>query len=146
MISSLYGSKGNTEKSVYYGKKALSVFPDNIDMLNNMGFIYLELKDYPNALNYFDQVIAKDPLYAYAYNNKGYVMIQEGNYSTALEAVQKSLKLDNNNAYAYRNMAICYANMGDKVASCEALVAAGKVEYGLRIKEELEDLKAAYCQ
>ncbi|MBL4648526.1 MAG: tetratricopeptide repeat protein, partial [Aureispira sp.] len=102
--------------------------------------------DYPNALNYFNQAIAKDSLFAYAYNNKGYVLIQEGNYSQALEAVQKSLNLDNNNAYAYRNMAICYANMGDKTASCEALVVAGKVEYGLRIKEELEDLKVAYCQ
>ncbi len=115
-------------------------------MLNNMGFIYLNAGNNVKAMEYFEKVITKNPDYAYAYNNRASILMKEGEYQRALEAVEQSLVLDSDNAYAYRNMAICYAQLDNLEAACEALDAAEKAKFRLRLKAELEELREAYCR
>lgn len=146
VVSNLYSSTGQSKKAIAYGKKALEVFPNNVDMLNNMGFIYMEIKDYPSALEYFARVIEQDPKHAYAYNNKGYLLLQAEEYALAQEAIEESLSLDADNAYAYRNLAIAYAHQGEREASCKAIRAAQQAKFRVRLKAELETLEADYCR
>lgn len=145
ILSNLYASTGNKKAAIKYGKKALDNNPTSLDLLNNMGFIYLESEDYINALHYFNKVIQQDPKFAYAYNNKGYIFLKQGDYAAAIDVIGESLLLDQDNAYAYRNLAICYAQQGDKKACCEAISAAEKAKFGLRLQKELEELSLENC-
>ena len=146
VLAGLYSSLGKKREAIQYGKKALEHNPDDIDLLNTMGMVYLEAGDFANALSYFNTVIQLNPRFAYAYNNKGYILLQQEEYDLALLSIEKSLALDMDNAYAYRNAAICYHKKGEKEACCEALVAASNAKFRHRLKEELESLKADFCR
>ena len=72
--------------------------------------------------------------------------MEQGSYDLAIAAIEKSLELDDDNAYAYLNLAICNAKKGDKEFCCVALNAAEKSKFRLRLKKEIDALKAENCK
>lgn len=54
-LANLYYKKGNLEKSIEYFKKALEL-NRNDDVLNNLAYVYIELKDCKNAKYYLSQL------------------------------------------------------------------------------------------
>ncbi len=56
-------------KSLKYLNKAISRSPMNFTLLNSKANIFNELKMYELALDYYEQVIKLNPMYAPAFNN-----------------------------------------------------------------------------
>ncbi len=110
---------------------------------NNIGIIYHNQSDYPQALAYYfkDLKIAEElgnkKSIAYSYNNIGLIYMKQSDYPQALDYYFKSIKimeeLSNKHAVAtiYNNIGIFYANQSDYA---QALAYYFK---SLKIKEEL---------
>ena len=54
-LGNLYYKKGDVEKSIEFFKKALEI-NKNDDVLNNLGYVFLEIKDCKNAKYYLNQI------------------------------------------------------------------------------------------
>jgi Tetratricopeptide repeat. len=85
-----YGNFGDTEKSLEYGQKALTILrelygevhKDIANSLNNLAVVYIQLKDYKKAESYLLQSLAvnkeiygdnQPSQYATLYSNLGFV-------------------------------------------------------------------------
>ncbi len=95
--------------------KALELDPDNRDVLNAIGIIYLlHYDDMPNAIAYFEKAVKEDPEFSDGYNNLGYANEKSGKFEKAIEYFKKALS---NPLYptpekAYLNMGNTYYRMG----------------------------------
>jgi Tfp pilus assembly protein PilF len=54
-LGNLYYKKGDLKKSIEFFKKALEI-NKNDDVLNNLGYVFLEIKDCKNVKYYLDQI------------------------------------------------------------------------------------------
>ena len=61
--------KGDTDGALIHYRKALSIQPDFIQVLNNMGFIYMKKNDYEESISFFEKIIEIRPSYSSAYYN-----------------------------------------------------------------------------
>jgi hypothetical protein len=110
-IAYLYGSRGYSEKSIFYYEKQLEIDPQSTDALIGLGNNYLSRKEYEKAINYYTGVLSlsgKDLLAYYnlaiAYEGVGNTgmaafyykkFIAEappGKYGTSIEHAQRALE------------------------------------------------------
>jgi tetratricopeptide (TPR) repeat protein len=95
--------------------KAYELDPNNREVLNAIGILYLLHLDEPiKAIGYFEKAAKADPLFSDAYNNIGYAYEKTGNYEKAITFYEKALS---NPVYitaekAYINIGSSYYRMG----------------------------------
>jgi tetratricopeptide (TPR) repeat protein len=150
---------GEDDKGLPYGKQALTLsqkldFNKGIgSSSNNMGLIYLNQGNYPEALkNFFISLTAREKIkdkkgIAYAYNNIGLIYFNQGNYPEALINHFASLKMreeikiahpeDGSNkqgiAASYNNIGLIYKEQGNYPEALKNYFAS------LKIEEEFKD-------
>lgn len=98
-------------------RKILFVTDDvvlTVDILNNLGYYNLRLKNYQQSIAYFEDAIQRIPDYGFACDNWGYIHIQLGNLQEGKKWLDKALQTKNNHIrYSYRNLALYYQAHGD---------------------------------
>ncbi|MEW6068330.1 MAG: tetratricopeptide repeat protein [Nitrospirota bacterium] len=75
-------------------------FPDNLDILFELGKLYAEMPNDEKAVNIFKKVIVHNPLYPEAHFWLGTIYFREGNLSEAEEEYVKELEVNHNNIAA----------------------------------------------
>jgi tetratricopeptide (TPR) repeat protein len=81
-----------------------------------------------NAINEFDQAIAKDPNYADAYANRGVAYMQQKKFNKAQESLRKALELAPKSPSVHYNLASLYSVKGDVDLALDEIDAA--LEHG----------------
>ncbi|MBP2144379.1 tetratricopeptide (TPR) repeat protein, partial [Methanococcus voltae] len=121
-----YGEKDKATQLKYY-EKALKLDSDNIKILLNCAVAHHNLKEYNEALNYYDKALDINPGYESAVNGKKIVSkllkqiedakklckmaYGEKDKATQLKYYEKALKLDSDNIKILLNCAVSHYNL-----------------------------------
>ena len=92
--------KHNEVEAIHHLKEAISIDPEFLSAINNLGVIYTRLYQYDEALESFNQVIALNPRVGYAYGNLALVYLFRNGWEDAERAARRSLGLDSSNTRA----------------------------------------------
>ena len=86
--------------------------PENANLYNNRGNLYLILNDHEFAFADFDKAIELEPDYASAYNNRGVAFRRIGLFEQAIADFDQAIELDPDFVEACSNRGIAYLNIG----------------------------------
>ncbi len=101
-------NNNNIQPAFVEFQKALEFNPDDKEVLNIIGVIYLlNLEDYPKAIEYFQRALRVDPQYAEASNNLGVGYEKIGRYEEAIQYYGKAASNP-----LYRNAEKALNNLG----------------------------------
>jgi type IV pilus assembly protein PilF len=125
-------------------QKAYELDPDNRDVLNAIGFIYLFYFDeVPKSIQYFEKAVEADPHFSDGYNNLGVAYEKLGRFEKAIsyyrQALSNPLYPTPQNAYA--NMGSSYYRLGKYNEATTALKDALERDPNL----EIAYLRLALC-
>ena len=109
---------GQYEESVKYYQKALELAPENLEIINNIGYTLILAGDYESAIHQLNIVLDRNPKHPYALNNRGFAKIKQRDY-TGKDDILKSIEIDKENAFAHRNLGIYFY---DKKEYQEAII------------------------
>jgi tetratricopeptide (TPR) repeat protein/predicted Ser/Thr protein kinase len=101
---------GNYSQAVKELKKMAERYPDEKEAFYTLGFIYYQnLRQYQEAVHYFNQAIQIDPLYKLAYNQLAYAYNDMGEFDKSIRAIDKYIELGPDEANPYDSRADLYA-------------------------------------
>ena len=109
----IFGKSNQHKQAVISYEKAIELFPDHPQALNNIGYSLIFTGKPEEAIPFFDKAILKTPAFAYPYNNRGFARMQMGDWEDGLADVQYSLTLDEKNGDAYKNLGVYYLQKGN---------------------------------
>jgi tetratricopeptide (TPR) repeat protein len=90
----------NPRLAIDWINKALQIEPANPKFHNNLATAYLDLEDYPSAVNAYDKAIQYKEDYVDAYFNKGIALLNLKKYELAIQALKQAISLESNFAEA----------------------------------------------
>ena len=99
-------------------QQAIQLKSDSPSYNYNLGLVYLDLKDYPNAANAFKNSIALTPTAA-ALNNLGFAYHQLQRYPEAIAQYQEAIRLDSKSVDNYYGLGMSYLHSGNKDKALE---------------------------
>lgn len=85
--------KGDFDKAIEDGKKAIALDTDNPDFFKNCGLAYNGKGDYEKAMVQFNKSISTDPTYKFAYAGRGETYLKIGNVEGATSDFKKACEL-----------------------------------------------------
>jgi len=115
-IAFSYDQLGESEKAIDAYKKALSVFPDNTDLIYNLGRLYYMQENYEKAIENFKKIADKNPNdYDAVYNTAMSYLRAEKN-EEAIPFFKKAIEIKPDSYDAWNNLGVVYvrANMPKK--------------------------------
>lgn len=103
-----YLNDNNIQPAFVEFQKALELNPDDKEVLNGIGVIYLlKLEDYARAMEYFQRALKVDKNFPEASNNLGFTYEKTGKYGEAVAAYKTAIA----NPF-YRNTERAFNNLG----------------------------------
>lgn len=114
LMSNVYQSQGDTVKYVQSLKDGLEAYPKSEFFIGSLVNHYVTTRNYKEALDYVDGVIAKQPDNMEYVNLKAELLIQLGQYDDAKAAINNMLAKDRSAVNLYL-MGKCYAIEGGNV-------------------------------
>ena len=105
------GENQEYEKALELYKIALKYGPNSDAIYNNMGNVYVSLKDYDQALIHYKQALLLDSKSPNVHQHIGWVYYEQENYQEALSWYLESEKINMPNGFIYIDIANCYYNM-----------------------------------
>lgn len=114
LMSNVYQSQGDTVKYVQSLKDGLEAYPKSEFFIGSLVNHYVTTRNYKEALDYVDGVIAKQPDNMEYVNLKAELLIQLGQYDDAKAAIDNMLAKDRSAVNLYL-MGKCYAIEGGNV-------------------------------
>ena len=99
------------EAKVIY-KKVLTIQPDHVETLNNLGVIAVRENNTQEALFYFKRILEYRKNYSKAYNNIGLIAMKDGNHQLAEEYLRKAVSLEPNDPEPYLNLSALLRSRG----------------------------------
>lgn len=87
--------------------KKLEIIDDKKpEIWNSLGYGYLMLGNFDEAIKAFDKAIDIDPFWDYPFDNRAFCKIQRGELESAYTDIIISLEFDNQNSYTWRTLGI----------------------------------------
>ena len=106
----VYRNLGEYKLAFLHFKKALALKKRFPEAQNNLGTLYLLLRDWDHAIECFqksvDDVLYKTP--HIAYNNLGLAYYNKGEYQKAIDRYRHAIKLFSSYSRCYRNLGLAY--------------------------------------
>ncbi len=109
-IAVVYRNLGKYQEALRHFQRALALRPRFPEAWNNLGTLYLILKDWNRAVSAFRKA-ADDTLYEtpyIAYNNLGLAYFRMGDYRQAISHYRQALRLLPSYSRCYRNLGLAY--------------------------------------
>ncbi len=97
---------GNADDAADVLHKAQIKYPDNTEILRQLGIAMIDANHAIQAIEVFDVLAAIEPKNAMAYNGKAVAFDTAGNHTAALEIYEKALSLDPSSVPIRNNMAM----------------------------------------
>lgn len=108
-IGVAYLNENKIQQAFVEFQKAYELYPQNKEVLNAIGIIYLlHFDEHQKSIEYFEKAVRVDPSYSEAYNNLGVAHEKLGRYEAAISFYKKAVA---NLLYATPEKA--YVNMGN---------------------------------
>ena len=105
----------NQQKVISYYEDALSIYPENYEVLNNLGsFLSLHMRDYEKARPYLEEAVKVKPEESAGWFNLGFVYEKLNLSEKAEEAYKKSIALNAQDFEAQSFLANLLFSQGDK--------------------------------
>ncbi len=87
-----YYGENNIQKAFVEFRKAFELNPEDKDVLNMTGIIYLlHYEDFPKAIDFFQKAISVDPDFSEAHNNLGFAYEKSRKFNEAIDSYKKAL-------------------------------------------------------
>jgi Tfp pilus assembly protein PilF len=83
---------GNSQAAFLKFQEALKLDPDNKEIYNGLGNVYIQLKEFGNAEKEFLKAVEHDRNFSEAYNNLCYVYYNTAQYESAVRNCRKALE------------------------------------------------------
>ena len=93
---------------VIHLKKSIELYPFFTDAWTQLGIASYRVKNYPEALKYYEEAVKLNPYDPVVLNNSGSVYFDMQNYNEALKRYQQAVKFKPDYADAYMNIGSCY--------------------------------------
>jgi tetratricopeptide (TPR) repeat protein len=102
-------ASGNFPAAIALLKRATEVEPKNKFAWNNLGMVYLQIRENDAAIAALQKQIELNPYDEFAYNNLGRAYWQERKYDEAVNAFHKQLEINPLDKFAHANLGAMYA-------------------------------------
>ena len=87
-----YYGENNIQKAFVEFRKAFELNPEDKDVLNMTGIIYLlHYDDFPKAIDFFQKAVSVDPDFSEAHNNLGFAYEKSRKFNEAIDSYKKAL-------------------------------------------------------
>lgn len=143
-LASKQDSKGNYEKAKKFYLKANDIEPNNKIILNALGDVSADLKNFEDCIKYFEESLKIDSLYTITYMNFGTAYNKLLEFDKSIEILNKGLELENNTerkGYFYYNLANSYYKKEDYKKSAELNNKALGIVKESAVREDIMELK-----
>ena len=128
-LGMLYAQHRN-KLGLEYLTTALSLQPDNINVLYGLAMLYQDVEDADKATEYYVKILEIDPNYKYAWFNRGWMeMVLYEDYNNAIDFFNKAIECDPEYAEAHYNCGLAYQLLGDKNNAEICFKKAGQLGY-----------------
>jgi len=107
-ISTALKAQGDTVKWVTSLKEGLKKYPQHAFFFGHLIDYYTNHNKFDEAMQFADEMIAKDPKNAFFLYVKGYLYHNMKDYNKAIEFYNKTIEADPNYAEAYSNLGLVY--------------------------------------
>jgi len=110
-----YLNENNVQPAFIEFRKAYELNPEDKEVLNAIGIIYLlKFEDFPKAIDFFQKAVNIDPDFAEAHNNLGFAYEKSKKFNEAIESYKKALSnlIYRSPEKAYYNLAKVYYRLG----------------------------------
>lgn len=110
-----YLNENNVQPAFIEFRKAYELNPEDKEVLNAIGIIYLlKFEDFPKAIDFFQKAVSIDPDFAEAHNNLGFAYEKSKKFNEAIESYKKALSnlIYRSPEKAYYNLAKVYYRLG----------------------------------
>lgn len=114
--------------------QAIEKNPADMEAHLQMGIILAKVGDRPEAIKYFEVILASDPKNAAALNNLGNVHMLNDNYTAAQKAYQAASLSSPEDPYVWINLAKSYKATKDSKNAKAAFVKAQRLDPSMKIK------------
>lgn len=110
-----YLNENNIQPAFIEFQKAYELNPEDKDVLNAIGIIYLlKFEDFPKAMDFFSKALEVDRDFSEAYNNLGFAYEKSGRFEEAIDSYKKALSnlLYRTPEKAYNSLGRVYYRLG----------------------------------
>ena len=107
-ISTALQKGGDTDKWLASLKEGIQKYPDHAFFFGNLIDYYSNNNKYDEAMQFADEMLAKDPNNTFYLYVKGYLYHNMKDYDKAIEFYTKTTEVDPNYAEAYSNLGLIY--------------------------------------
>lgn len=110
-----YLNENNIQPAFIEFQKAYELNPEDKEVLNAIGYIYLlKFEDFPKAIDFFQKAVKVDRDFSEAYNNLGLAYEKAGRFNDAIDSYKKALSnlLYRTPEKAYYNLGMIYYRLG----------------------------------
>lgn len=137
------GFRGNHEKAAENFKKALSIKPDDTNILYNFGIACRDCGDFQTAANSFNKSLIKDPDNTQKLDCLADVYMALNEQEKAVEIFSRSLKINNAQPETHSNLGSVYQTMGELTKAEACYRKAQQLNPGLNIFDNLGSVLVA---
>jgi len=110
-----YHKNNMPDTAILYFQKAIELQPDFFMGWSNLGFMYLEKKEYEKAIYHYQKALAIDSVSNYAANVWGWIAtayLYTQQFAQSEYAAKKSLSMETSDKYANLSLALAYLFQG----------------------------------
>ena len=100
------------QEAIEHCTSAIRAIPDNPDLWNDLGFVYIHKGDVHAALVHLDKALALDPDHVGALMNKGSALYSMQEFGRALVCFRDIIVIDNKNPFAWNSAGTCHIRLG----------------------------------
>ena len=100
-------------------KSLLADEPNNLELLNSLGQLYIKASDDEKALPFYEQIVKLNPVNVDAYNNMGGIYRRLKRYDESIEILNKALGFNKNISDIKYNLGFTYKLMGKNDEACD---------------------------
>ena len=108
-----FGGLFNTDQAIIDYNRALSINPEFLEALVNIGLIYLSKNKFDESIRWLKTAIILRPNFAESINNLGNTMQFAGKFAQAIKNYRRYLTLNPNSMIAHHNLGTALADAGD---------------------------------
>jgi radical SAM protein with 4Fe4S-binding SPASM domain len=103
---------------------ALAQAPEDLAVIDLLGFVCFSLRDYEGAEGYNRRALVLKPDHAFAYNGLGLSLARQGKLAEASAAIERAIALSPRWYEPYHDMAVVLAEAGKRDEACAMLARA----------------------
>ncbi|MBN1550063.1 tetratricopeptide repeat protein [bacterium] len=105
--------RGDLESAIFHLKQAVTIRPDNVIALYNLGCMMLEKKELDDAISCYRSVLILDPGFTESHYQLGLALLEKGNADEAEQSFRKALEYNPNFIPAQFMFGVVLQNRGE---------------------------------